>query len=94
MLLSTFLFVIVVHVVTELLYAGDLVLMSETIKGLRNKFIKCKDDFESKGLKLTIGKPVMVSYGITKNGLSKSKVDPCGVCSLRIKTNSVFVCNV
>ena len=33
---------------------------------------------------------VMVSSGITKDGLYKSKVDPCGVCSLRVKANSVL----
>ena len=32
----------------------------------------------------------MVSGGITKDGMSKSKVDPCGVYSLRVKTNSVL----
>ena len=30
----------------------------------------------------------MVSGGITKDGMSKSKVDPCGVCSMRGKANS------
>ena len=34
---------------------------------------------------------VMVSCCITKDGLSKRKVDPCGVCSLRVKTDS-FLC--
>ena len=45
--LSPFLFVVVVDVVTnfdrgvlrELLYADDLVLMSDTIEGLRNEFL-------------------------------------------------------
>ena len=55
--LSSFLFVVVFVVVTEfaregalceLLYADDLVMMSETIKGLRNKFLKWKEAFESK----------------------------------------------
>ena len=32
----------------------------------------------------------MVRGGITLDGLSKSKVDPCGVCSLRVKANSVL----
>ena len=32
----------------------------------------------------------MVSGGITKDGVSKSKVDPFGVCSLRVKANSVL----
>ena len=67
--------------------ADDLVLMSETIERLRNKFRKWKL-FESKGLKVNLGKTkVMVNGGITKDGLSKSKVV---VCSLRLKANSFF----
>ena len=31
---------------------------------------------------------VMLIDSITSNGLSKSKVDSCGVCSLRVKANS------
>ena len=58
--LSTLVFAIVVYVVTEsarnglmneMLYADDLVLMSETMEGLREKFWKWKKAFESKGLK-------------------------------------------
>ena len=42
-------------------------------------------------LKVNLGKvKVMVSCGITKEGLSKSIVDPCGVCSLRVKHDSVL----
>ena len=33
---------------------------------------------------------VMVSGGITKDDMSKGKADPCGVCSLRMKVNSVL----
>ena len=94
------LFPVMVDVVTEftrkgvlchLLYADDLVLMSETIEGLRNKFLKWKEVFKSKGLNVNLGKTkVMVSGGITKDGMSKSKVDPCRVCCLRVKANSVF----
>ena len=89
--LSPFIFALVVDVVTEfardgalseLLYADELVLMSETIEGLRNKFSKWKESSESKGLKVSLGKTkVVVSSGITQNGLSKSKVDQCRVCS-------------
>ena len=78
-------------VLSELLYADDLVLMSEIIEGLRNKFLKWREAFESKGLKATHGKiKVMVCSGIIKEGVSKSKVDPCWVCSLRVKANSVL----
>ena len=76
---------------SELLYVEDLILMSETIEGVRNKFLKWKEAFESKGLKVNLGKTkVMVSGGITKDGMSKSKVDPCGVCSMRVKVNIVL----
>ena len=48
--------------------------MSKTIDGLRNKFIKWKEAFESKGLKVILEKTmVMVSGSITKDSLSKSK---------------------
>ena len=63
--LSPFLFTIVVDVVTEcarvgllseMLYADDLVLMSETMEGLQSKFWKWKEAFESKGLKVNLGR--------------------------------------
>ena len=64
--LSPFLFAVVVDVVTkfhiegalsELLYGDDLVLMSETIKRLRNKFLRWKETFESICLKASLEKP-------------------------------------
>ena len=65
---------------SELLYADDLVLMSGTIEGLRNKFMKWKEAFESKGLKVNLGKTnIMVSRIIIDDGMSKSKVDLFGV---------------
>ena len=79
------------HALRELLYANDLVLMSETIVVLTSKFLKWKEVFESNGLKVNLGKTkVMVSGSITKNGLSKSKVEICGVCNCRVKANSVL----
>ena len=57
---------VIAELASELLYANDLVLMSETIKGLWHKFLKFKDVFESKGLKVNLGKSkVMASSGIT-----------------------------
>ena len=93
--LSPFLFVVVVDVtefaregaLSELLYADDLLLMSEIIDGLRNKFFKWKEAFDSSDLKVSLGKGrVVVSDGITKDGMSKCK----GFCSLREKVNSVL----
>ena len=52
-------------VLSELLYSDDVVLMSEIIVKLRNKFIKWKKGFESKSLKVNFEKTnVMVSVGI------------------------------
>ena len=74
------------------MHADDLVLMTETIVGLRNKLIKWKVAFESKDFKVDIGKTkVMVSGGITNDGLSKHKVGPCGICSLRVKANLILL---
>ena len=40
---------------SELLYADDLFLMSETVEGLIKKFLQWKEAFESKGLKVNLG---------------------------------------
>ena len=98
--LSTLLFALVVDVITEfaredalseLLHAVDIVLMSETITGLRNKFLKWKEALESKGFKINLGKTKeMVSGGITKDDMSKSKVDPCENRSFKVKANLVL----
>ena len=74
---------------SELLYADDLILIIEKIKGLWNKFLKWKVVFESKGLKVNFGK-TKVCGGITKDDMSNNKVDPCGVISLRAKANSLL----
>ena len=55
-------------------------MMSEIIKVFRNKLSKWKEGFESNRLKVNLGrKKLMVSHGITKDNLPKSKVDPCWV---------------
>ena len=52
----------------ELLYAYVLVLVSETIEGLRSKFRKQKA-FEGKGLKVILEVTnVMICGGVTKDG--------------------------
>ena len=78
-------------VLCELLYGDDIVMISETIDGCMNKFIKWKEASEHKGLKINLNNTkVMVNGGITKDSLSKCKDDPCEVSSLRVKTNSLL----
>ena len=98
--LSPLLFAIVVDVITEnarrgvvneLLHADDLVLMSEDMEDLKEKFWNWRDAPESKGLKISTRKiEVMVSGSEGK--LLKSKIDPCGVCGRRVMAmvNSVL----
>ena len=46
---------------------------------------------ESKAFKVNLGIAKMpASEVITKNGLSKCKVYPCGICRLRVKSDSVL----
>ena len=60
-----------VGALSELLYADDIVLMSETIEGLWNMFQKWKESIGSMGVKVDFKKiKVLVSGGITKDGLS------------------------
>ena len=95
---STLLFAIVVDVITEsvrnglmseMLYADDLVLTSETMDGLREKFWKWKEAFESKGLKVNLGETKVVVSG-AEGEVTVSKVDPCGICGKRVMANSVL----
>ena len=96
--LSPLLFAIVVDVVTEnarrdglyeILYADDLVLMSETMKDLELRFRSYKEAFESKGLKVNIRKTKTMVSG-TEGEVFKSKIDPCGICGRRVMANSVL----
>ena len=93
--LSPFPLAVVVDVVTklermcvlsELLYDDDLVLMSETIEGLRNKFLKWKESFESKGLRVKC----LMLFNVC-DSTSTRKVDPCGLFTWRVNVNSAKV---
>ena len=58
-------------VLSKFLHTNNLVLVGEKL-GLRNKFINLEVAFESEGLKINLGKiKVVVSWGITKDGLCK-----------------------
>lgn len=92
------LFAIVVAVITEsvrndlmseMLYEDDLVLASETMERLREKFWKWKEAFESKGLKVNLGKTKEVVSG-AEGEVTMSKVDPCGICGKEVMANSVL----
>ena len=70
--LSPYLFAIMVDVVTEnareglmkeVLYADDLVLMSEIMEGLKKRFLKWRGALEIKGLKVNLKKTKVIVCG-------------------------------
>ena len=86
--LSPLIFAIVVTVVTkhareellnEILYADDLVLMSESLENLRERFQRWRSALEDMELKVNIGKTKMMVSG-REGKIVLSKIDPCGIC--------------
>ena len=59
------------------------------MEGLRERFQRWKEAFDSKGMKINLLKTkVMVSGSVPE--VAKSKIDPCGMCGKRVMTNSVL----
>ena len=95
---SSLLFAMVIDEVTEsarkrwmkqILYADDLVLMGETMKELTEIFDEWREALESKGMRVSLGKTKFMVSGMEKETFD-SKIDPCGVCGTRVKSNSVL----
>ena len=76
-------------VANELLYADDLVIMSENMEDLKERFWNWMDALESKSLKVNSRKTKLMVSG-SEGELYKSKIDPCGVCGRRVMANSVL----
>ena len=70
----------------EILYADDLVLMSENLEDLRERFPRWRDALESKGLRINITKTKMMVSG-AEGEVVRSRVDPCGICGKRVMSN-------
>ena len=73
----------------KVLYAHDLVSMSESIENLKEKFLKLKETFERKELKVNL-KKIKVMVSGSKGGILKSKPDPCAKCGKTVMANSVM----
>ena len=63
--------------------------MSASIENLKEKFLKWKEAFESKRLKMNLKKTKVVVNG-SKDKVLKSDVDPCAKCGKRMMVNSVM----
>ena len=95
--LSPLIFAIVVDVATEharegllnkILYADDLVLMSESLKDLRERLQRWRSALEGKGLKVIVGKNKMMVSGM-EGEIVLSKIDPCKTCCKRVGSNAL-----
>ena len=92
------LFAIVVDIVIEnareglvkgVMYADDLVLMSEAMKGLKKRFLEWRSALESKGLKVNLEKTKVMVCG-SEGKVILSRIDPCGICGKRVTVNSAM----
>ena len=73
----------------EILCADDLVLMSEIIEKLKEKFLKWKEAFESKGLKVNLKKTKVMVSG-SKGEALKSTTDLDAKCGKRVMASSAM----
>ena len=96
-MLSPLIFAIVVDVVTEharerlvnkILYADNLVLMSESLDDLREWFQRWRSTLTDKELKMNVGKTKMMVSGMGEE-IVWSKIDSCGICGKRVGSNAV-----
>ena len=69
----------------EVLCADDLVLMSETMEGLKERFLKWRSALESKDLEKT--KVMMCG---SEGEVVQSRIGPCGICDKRVTVYSVL----
>ena len=63
--------------------------MSETMEGLKERFIKWKSALESKGLKVNIEKTKVMVCG-SEDKVIQNRIDPCGICGKKVTVNSVL----
>ena len=56
---------------------------------LRENFDEWKEAFESKGMRVNLGKTKLMVSGIDEETFH-SKIDSCGVCGTRVLSNSVL----
>ena len=97
--LSPLIFTIAVDVISEnvkeglmnkILYADDLVFVSESIENLKEKFLKWKEEFESKGLKVNLKKTKVMMVSGSKSEVLQNKFEPCAKNDKRVMANLVM----
>ena len=73
----------------EFLYADDLVLISEMMKGLKERFLNWKSASDSKGLKVNLEKTKLMVFG-SEDEAVRVIIDPWRICDKRVTINLVL----
>ena len=63
--------------------------MSETMEGLKKRFLKWRSALESKKLKVNLKKTKVMVCG-SEGEVMQSRIDPCGICGKMVIVNSVL----
>ena len=72
-----------------ILYADILVLMGETTEELKENFDEWREEFESKRMRVYLGKTKLMVRGMEEETFD-CKIDFCGVCGTRVLSNLVL----
>ena len=72
----------------ETLYADDLALMSETMEGRKEKFLKPRSALESKGLKVNLEKTKVIVCWL-EGEVIQSRINSCRKCDKSVTVNPV-----
>ena len=63
------------------------------MKELRENFDEWREAFESKGMKVNLGKTKLMVSGMQEEAFD-SNIDPCGVCGTRVMSTQWYVQHV
>ena len=74
----------------ELFYADDLVIISENLDKLEERYCAWKNGMEIKGLRVNMAKTKVMASGIGEGPVFTSGKYPCGVCRKGVGVNSVY----
>ena len=74
----------------ELLYEDDIGIITNSLEELEERYLAQKNNMESKGLRVNIGKTKIMKSGTNEGPVFASGKYPCGVCNKEVGRNSIY----
>ena len=71
-------------------YADDLVIIANSLEELEEMYLAWKNNQESKGLRVNIGKTKIIESGTNEGPVFASGKYLCGVCNKGVGRNSIY----